>query len=48
MLFGGSEILNCLSFSMEEPLETRNSENHLELGFLLFNLNDVNDNLVMV
>ena len=29
VLFGGSGILNRLSFSMEEPLETRNSKNHL-------------------
>ena len=29
VLFGRSEILNRLSFSMGEPLKTRNSENHL-------------------
>ena len=28
-LFGGSEILNRLSFAMEGPLETRNSKNYL-------------------
>ena len=29
VLFRGSKILNRLSFSMGEPLKTRNSENHL-------------------
>ena len=28
-LFGGSGILNCLAFSVEEPLKTRNCETHL-------------------
>ena len=40
-----------LSFSMEEPLDLdlkRNSENHLELGFLLFNANHVNGNFATV